>query len=175
MIGKKWETEGEGKHFHGLLGGCGENVIIEDGVRIFHPENVFLGNNVYIGHDTILKGYYAGKLIIGDNVWIGQQCFFHAGGGIVIANNVGIGPQVKMHAARHKISETREIPIVFSEIELRPIVIEEDVNLGIGCMIMGGVTIKRGTRVGTNAVVTKTYPEFSVLVGVPACPINKES
>lgn len=92
---KQWRSEGHGLEFEGRLAACGENAIIEDGVRIFHPENVYIGNNVYIGHDTILKGYYAGLMRIGNNVWIGQQCFFHAGGGLTIGNNVGIGPQVE--------------------------------------------------------------------------------
>lgn len=168
---KQWKSEGDGKAFIGRLGACGENVIIEDGVRIFHPENVYIGNNVYIGHDTILKGYYAGKLIIGDNTWIGQQCFIHAGGGITIGHNVGIGPQVKMHAARHAFPKSGQ-PILFSPIELRPIVIEDDVNLGIGCMIMGGIVVTQGTQVGANAVVTKSFPLNSVIAGVPAVKIR---
>lgn len=43
----------------------GENVIIENGVLIFHPENISIGDNVYIGHNTILKGYYINELLIG--------------------------------------------------------------------------------------------------------------
>lgn len=168
---KLWKSEGDGKNFKQKLAACGDNVIFEDGIRIFHPENVYLGSNIYIGHDTILKGYYAGKLIIGDNVWIGQQCFIHAGGGVIIGKNVGIGPQVKMHAARHKIANDNQ-PILFSPIELRPIIIEDDANLGIGCMIMGGITIAKGTRVGANAVVTKNFSPNSVIAGVPAVIIG---
>ncbi len=38
--------------------GGGENTVIEDGALIFHSENVTLGANVYVGHQTILKGYF---------------------------------------------------------------------------------------------------------------------
>ena len=164
---KLWRSEGNGLGCENRLAFRGENVIIEDGVRIFHPENVYIGNNVYIGHDTILKGYYAGILRIGDNVWIGQQCFLHAGGGLTIGRNVGIGPQVKMHAARHAPPEDGR-PLLFSPIELRPIVIEDDVNVGLGATVMGGVTVTAGCRIGAGAVVTKTFPPHSVVAGVPA-------
>lgn len=167
---KLWRSEGDGLNFEGRLAFRGENVIIEDGVRIFHPENVYIGDNVYIGHDAILKGYYAGVLRIGNNVWIGQQCFLHAGGGLTIGDNVGVGPQVKMHAARHAPTPQDGPPLLFSPIELRPIVIEDDVNIGLGATIMGGVTVTRGCRVGAGAVVTKTFPPHSVLTGIPAAP-----
>lgn len=170
---KNWRSEGSGSWRLNQLAACGENVILEDGVRIFHPENIYIGNNVYIGHDTILKGYYAGQLHIADNVWIGQQCFIHAGGGLDIGPNVGIGPQVKIHAARHTQPEPGQ-PILFAPIELRPIVIEEDVNIGLGAIIMGGVTLAKETRVGAGAVVTKNFPPGSVLIGVPAEIMSKK-
>ncbi|MBW6408572.1 acyltransferase [Clostridium weizhouense] len=80
---KKWNGEGKGIPNISKLKKCGENVIIEDGVRIFYPENIEIGDNVYIGHDTILKGYYNSSLIISNNVWIGQQCFIHGAGGLL--------------------------------------------------------------------------------------------
>ena len=45
---KQWKSEGKGEFTLSQLGGCGENVVIEDGVRIFHPENIYIGDNVYI-------------------------------------------------------------------------------------------------------------------------------
>ena len=35
----------------------GQGVIFEPGVLVFHPENIEIGDDVYIGHSTILKGY----------------------------------------------------------------------------------------------------------------------
>ncbi|MEC7641579.1 MAG: DapH/DapD/GlmU-related protein [Nitrospinota bacterium] len=164
---KKWKLEGSGLVDRPTIRKIGQDVIIEDGVRIFHPENLEIGNNVYIGHDTILRGYFKGETIIGDNTWIGQMCFLHAGGGIHIGKNVGIGPTVKMFAARH--SETGEdVALSFAPLDLQPITIEDGANIGIGAAIMGGVTISRGMTVGTNAVVTKNFPAYSVVAGVPA-------
>lgn len=161
---KKWRSEGTGFDFNNLKG-CGENVIIEDGVRIFHPERVIIGNNVYIGHDTIIKGYYKHDLIIGDNCWIGQMCFIHGAGGVRIGSNVGIGPGVKIHAAYHAANP--EQPILFNNLEFKEIIINDGCNLGIGSVILPGVTIGKNVRVGANAVVNKTLPDNVTAVGVP--------
>ena len=36
----------------------GPDCVFEAGVMVFHPENIRLGRNVYVGHQSILKGYY---------------------------------------------------------------------------------------------------------------------
>lgn len=172
MSFKQWMSEGKGEPNKELLKKCGSNVIIEDGVRIFHPENIEIGDNVYIGHDTIIKGYYNSILSIGSNTWIGQQCFIHGAGGVNIGNCVGIGPMVKIHAASHKELGI-DIPILFSGLEFSTISILDDCNIGIGAIIMAGVTIGKGCKIGANAVVNKDIPDYSVAVGVPARVIKK--
>lgn len=169
---KQWKSEGRGEPDKSKLKKCGENVIIEDGVRIFYPENIEIGDNVYIGHDTILKGYYNSVLTIGSNTWIGQRCFIHGAGGVTIGESVGIGPEVKIHGAKHKELGT-DTPILFSELEFLPIKVGDDCNLGIGSAILPGVEIGKGSKVGANAVVNKSVPEYSVAVGVPARVIKK--
>ena len=65
----------------------GNNVVFESGVLVFHPENMEIGDNVYVGHNSILKGYYRNVMLIGSGTWIGQQCFFHSAGGLTIGCN----------------------------------------------------------------------------------------
>ena len=145
----------------------GSETVLEEGVLLFHPENISIYDNVYIGHNTILKGYYKNELIIGEGTWIGQQCFFHSAGGIKIGKNVGIGPGVKILTSYHKDTDTT-IPILHEELEFKPVIIEDDADLGVNSVIMPGVTIKKGTQVGAGAVVTKDFPEYSIIAGVPA-------
>lgn len=165
---KKWKSEGDGTFSYDELGSCGEHVIIEDGVRIFHPENVHLGDNVYIGHDTIIKGYYKDTLRIASNSWIGQQCFIHGAGGVEINEFAGIGPAVRMLASFHIDPDDVDEAIVFSPLVSSPIIIEKNCNIGIGATILGGVTIGANSKIGANALVNKTIPPYSIAVGVPA-------
>ena len=145
----------------------GEGVVFEEGVLVFHPENIEIGKHVYIGHYTLLKGYYRNKMVIGDDTWIGQQCFFHSAGGIFIGKSVGIGPGVKIITSFHE-EEGRNTPILHSRLEFAPVRIEDDCDIGVGAIILPGVTIERGVQVGAGAVVSKDLPSYAVAAGMPA-------
>lgn len=145
----------------------GKNVIFEAGVMVFHPQNIRLGNNVYVGHQTILKGYHKNDMVIGENTWIGQQCFFHSAGGITIGRNVGIGPGVKILTSYHE-EEGIEFSILTSRLAFSAVTIEDDCDLGVGTIVLPGVHIGRGVQVGAGAVVTKDIPAYAVVAGVPA-------
>jgi acetyltransferase-like isoleucine patch superfamily enzyme len=47
------------------------------------------------------------------------------------------------------------------------IVLEDDVWIGYGSMILSGVTIGQGSVVGANTVVSKDIPPYSIVVGNP--------
>lgn len=160
-------SHGSGEFLPEQLAQLGPDCVLEPGVLIFHPENVALGANVYVGHQTILKGYYKNKLIIGDETWIGQQCFFHAGGGIQIGRRVGIGPGVKILTSFHR-EAGREIAIYNAPVEFQPVVIEDDADIGVGAILLPGVTVGKGAQVGAGSVVTQDVAAYQVVVGNPA-------
>jgi acetyltransferase-like isoleucine patch superfamily enzyme len=162
-----YRTHGTGEIQLDQFAQLGSNVIFERGVLVFHPENIFIGNNVYIGHYSILKGYYQGQMTIGENTWIGQNCFFHSAGGLTIGQNVGIGPCVKIITSYHA-EEGIDVPILFSRIEMAAVTLEDDCDIGVGATILPGVTIGRGSQIGAGAVVTRDVPPYAVAAGVPA-------
>jgi acetyltransferase-like isoleucine patch superfamily enzyme len=145
----------------------GTNVIFEPGSMVFHAPQISLGNNVYVGHYAILKGYYRNEMVVGDNVWIGQQCFLHSAGGLTIGNNVGIGPGVRIHTARHE-ELGRSVPILAAPTEPAAVTIEDDADLGIGSIILPGVRVGRGAQIGAGAVVAEDVPAYAIAAGVPA-------
>jgi acetyltransferase-like isoleucine patch superfamily enzyme len=167
VSGARHRSHGSGAFRPEELRALGPDCVLEPGVLVFHPENVSLGRNVYVGHQTILKGYYRNELRIGDEAWIGQQCFFHAAGGITIGARVGVGPGVKVLTSQHA-EAGRETPVLFSPIEAAPVVIEDDADVGVGAIVLPGVTIGRGAIVGAGAVVTRDLPAYAVAVGSPA-------
>ena len=169
---KPYRSHGSGIFAPEQFKQLGQNVIFEEGVLIFHPENIRLGSNIYIGHQTILKGYYMNEMVIGDNTWIGQCCFFHSAGGLHIGQNVGIAPHVKIITSYHE-EEGKHVPILFSRIAMAETVVEDDCDLGIGSIILPGVRVCRGSQVGAGAVVTKDVEPYSVMAGVPARLLRK--
>ena len=54
-----------------------------------------------------------------------------------------------------------------------PVVIEDDVWCGANVTILKGVTIGHGSIVAAGAVVTKSFPPYSIIGGVPAKLIKK--
>lgn len=48
------------------------------------------------------------------------------------------------------------------------IVVEDDVWIGNGAMISGGVILHKGCVVGMGSIVTKDVPEYAVVAGCPA-------
>ena len=145
----------------------GADCVFETGVLVFHPENISLGRNVYVGHYTILKGYYQNHLSIGDETWIGQQCFMHSGGGLTIGARVGVGPGVKILTSAHE-EAGRDVPILFAPVATAPVHIADGADIGMGAIILPGVTVGRGALVGAGAVVTRDVPEYAVVAGSPA-------
>lgn len=48
------------------------------------------------------------------------------------------------------------------------IVIEDDVWIGRSVMIMLGKTVKRGSIIAAGCVLTKDFPEYSIIEGIPS-------
>ena len=160
-------SHGDGHFDNGDFKLLGKNVVIEKGVLVFHPESITIGDNVYVGHQTILKAYFKGKMEIGEGSWIGQQCFFHSAGDIVIGKAVGIGPGVKIITSHHEDVNITE-PVLYQDLKFKAVIIGDGADLGVGSIILPGVKIGKGAIIGAGAVVNADVPDFAVAVGVTA-------
>jgi len=165
--GMRHRSHGTGELKPELLGSCGADCVFERDVLVFHPENVHLGRNVYVGHRTILKGYYQNEMRIGDETWIGQMCFLHSAGGIQIGARVGIGVNVTILTSEHK-ELGRAVPPLSSEVRTAPVVVEDEVNIGVGSIVLPGVRIGRGAKIGAGSVVTHDVEPYAIVAGTPA-------
>lgn len=170
---KDWFSHGTGEIDLARFRQLGRNVVFERGVMVFHPENIEIGDNVYIGHNTMLKGYYRNLMRIGSNTWIGQNCYLHSGGGITIGDYVGLGPGVQILTLSHKLDDDVETPIIAREQDYLPVVIEDNCDVGVGTIILPGVTLGTGSMIGAGSVVTRNVEPYSVVAGNPAKLIRK--
>ena len=169
---KYYKSHGDGKFSLSDFRSHGENIIFENGVLIFHPENITLGSNIYVGHNTIIKGYYKNKIEIHDNTWIGQCCFFHGAGGIIIGKAIGVGPFVKIITSNH-MDENLSKPILYNEVEFKKVILKDGCDIGVGSVILPGVTIGEGAIIGAGSVVTKNIPTNEIWAGNPAHYLRK--
>ncbi len=165
------KSHGTGKFKPSDFRRLGKGVVFEKGVLVFHPENIELGDNVYIGHYAILKGYHKNLMIIGDHTWIGPQSFLHSAGGIRIGKAVGIGPRVIILTSEHEASN-RDLPVYFTPLKFAEVVLEDGCDIGAGAIILPGVRIGEGAIIGAGAVVTSDIPPYEIWAGVPARKIG---
>ncbi len=162
-----FRSRGDGYQWKGLLSNEGAHTVFERGVRIFHPENVSVGENGFIGHGAIIDGYYKGHVIVGDGSWIGAFTFLHGAGGLDIGKAVGIGPRVTILTSEHDLAR-RDIPVLHAEVVFKPVSISDGADLGAASVIVPGVSIGQGAVVGAGAVVTRDVPAYTVVAGNPA-------
>lgn len=116
----------------------------------------------------IREGEY---VTIGDHCLINHNNLIQAGksinGYISIGNYVHTGANVMMIAFNHGFN-SRDIPVIKQDYIDAPIIIEDDVWIGGGSIILAGVTIGKGAIIAAGAVVNKNVPPYSIVGGVPA-------
>jgi len=101
---------------------------------------------------------------IGRHVFINQNCTFYDLGGLDIAEDVMIGPNVSLITSGHPLAPSQRHMAVTAS----AIVIERNVWIAAGAIVIGGVTIGENSVVGAGAVVTKDVPPNSLVGGNPA-------
>ena len=143
----------------------------------FFCKRLFLkyGRNV-----SISKGSFFSfrNIVLGDNVFIGKGAYFSTiiKSGIVIGDKVMFGPNVSLIGGNHNI---KQVGSYMYDVENKnddddlPIIIERDVWIGANVVILKGVTIGEGSVVAAGAVVLKSVPSYSIVVGNPGKVLRK--
>lgn len=116
--------------------------------------------------------YHPDKLSMGRGVAITVGCQLNAGGGITIGDNTMIGPGSMIWSQNHRYQDP-EVPVAEQGYERAPVVIQENVWVGAGCIILPGVHLARGTVVAAGSIVTKSTEPYSVVAGNVARQVGK--
>lgn len=112
---------------------------------------------------------YKNNFSFGRNVYVGRRCHFASN--LVCGDDVLIASNVSFVGGDHKI-----LPgVLFVESgrdELKTTVVEDNVWIGHGAIIIHGVRIKTGSVVAAGAVVTKDVEASTIVGGNPASRIR---
>jgi len=148
----------------------GKHVFLGDGVTIFDRTggaSVVIGDEVYINKNTIIELGKGGSLSIGDCTTIQPNCQISAyAGTIKIGVDVQIAPNCAFYPYDHGMSPDKPMntqPLLSKG----GIVVEDDVWLGYGVIVLDGVRIGKGAVIGAGSVVNQDIPSGAIAVGVP--------
>lgn len=120
-------------------------------------------------HSTVIfrQGY---NIEIGESCLINHNNVLQAGkvdGKIKIGNYVHTGANVMIIAFNHAF-DTRKIPTIKQDYYDADVIIEDDVWVGGGSIVLPGVIVGRGAIIAAGSVVNKDVPAYAIVGGVPA-------
>jgi virginiamycin A acetyltransferase len=130
---------------------------------------LFVGANVMI--DSFVKIKFvggSGDISIGDNTFINSGCVLYSGNGIVIGKNVLIAANCTFAPVNHEYRSKDKTIIEQRFKESKGgIIIEDDVWIGAGVIILDGAHIKKGSVIGAASIVGIATEEYGVYFGNP--------
>lgn len=125
-------------------------------VRVFFHRlrGVKIGKNVLIGLDVMIDDDAPERVKIEDNVFLTAGCMLltHQRDLSLYGTDKWVG----------------DMPFKTGKI-----LIKDGAHIGIGSIIMPGITIGRGAIIGAGSVVTRDIPDYCIAVGVPAKVIKE--
>lgn len=165
----------------------GENSVLYGEAEIIN--NLGDKKRIKIDHDSHIRGQlltfgHGGNISIGDYCYVGRNTYIWSGQEIEIGNRVLISHNcnvfdndthpmdaIKRHEQFKKIITDGQPKNI--NLNDKKTIIEDDVLIGAGAIILKGVRIGKGAIIGAGSVVTKNIEPFTVVAGNPAVFIKK--
>jgi len=143
--------------------------LLENAYKIDRATTIWQNSNIYptakIGKGCSIGQFceIGNNVVIGNNVRIGAFTFIPEG--VVIESNVFIAPRVSFSNDKHPPSRRDK---------WGRILVKDGAVIGMGAIILPGVTIGEGAVIGAGSVVTKDVAPGDVVYGTAAYPHGKK-
>lgn len=146
---------------------------------LMSKSNITFGKTSTFGRGTVF--YAPNQMVIGENVYIGKYCSLETdieiGNDVLLGNNVGLIGKYD-HDFSYIGKSIKDSPWIgdddyqFKGKGLK-IIIENDVWIGYGSIIVSGVHIGRGAIVAAGSVVLKDVEPYIIVAGNPARVVSR--
>jgi len=113
----------------------------------------------------------AGKILVRRGAYINRYTMLDAHQRIEIGRDCMIGPHCYLTDGDHGVRIGQ--PMARQPMTVKPVILEDEVWLGAGAIVLKGARIGKGAVVGAGSVVTSDIGAFSIAVGVPARVIGQ--
>ena len=153
----------------------GFNTTIYPTAKLIEPENLSIGDESIIADFCFI--YAVGKGInIGNFCHITEHCIIQAGGLVNIGDFSALGPRTTILAASDDYEGNGLIGLKvlgnYRNTQFKDVIIGRHAHIGMGSIIMPGVTLGDGCSIGAGSLVTKSMPEWTICYGSPCKPIK---
>jgi acetyltransferase-like isoleucine patch superfamily enzyme len=170
------------QYYRRILNRFGSGATLYRPAVLSNPRFLSVGDRTMIGrsaHIELIPEYasvhYSPKVEIGNDVYIGPNLYMVCIGSITIGDGSVLSEHVFLHDSNHGFDPARGLIMQQELVGPGNIVIGRNCFLGFRSAIMPGVTLGDHCIVGVNAVVTKSFPAYSMVAGVPAVVIKRYS
>jgi acetyltransferase-like isoleucine patch superfamily enzyme len=162
----------------GRFASWGPGSQLEPPSKLVSPHLVSVGKGAHICEHAWLnakddRGDGKPTLRIGDSAYIGRFAHINAWRDVTIEDDVLIADRVFVSDCGHQYADP-DLPIARQpDPFVGPVRLMRGCWIGVGAVILPGVTVGRNAVVAANAVVARDVPDRAVVGGVPARLIKR--
>ena len=147
----------------------GIDLYVDKTSRINHPLDIEIGNHVAID----IGVYISTSASIGDYVHIAPYTCIIGGkdSKLIMYDFSGISAGSKILCGSDDFTQglmNPQVPVKYRSPKITTVTFERFSCVGVNSIVMPGVTLKEGSVVGSNSVLTKDTEPWTIYVGSPA-------
>ncbi len=133
------------------------------------------GARIIVGDASVIDSFVkikpaggTGDVIIGARVMLNSGCVIYTGNGVTIGNDTLIAANCVFASVNHAYEKKS---MLVREQRFQPskggIVVEDDVWIGAGCVLLDGARLRKGCVIGAMSLVRGEVPSYSINAGNP--------
>jgi len=169
-------------YYRHIFANFGRGTVLRRPKHLSNAGSIRIGDRTLIGalaHIELIAKYagvrFSPKVEIGNDVYIGPNLYLVCVGNLTIGDGAVLSEYVYLHDSNHGFDPECGPIMQQRLVHGGDITIGRNCFLGFRVAIMPGVTLGDHCVVATGAVVTKSFPSYSMIAGVPAVLIKKYS
>jgi len=158
---KRWRQKRHEKLFEHVGPDC-----VFDAEFLEIKGHVVLGARCQVANDVLMRTHKRGKIVVGDDVYLGDHVMIASNDYVEIGANSRIDPYCVLRDMNHSFRGT-DVHWRLTPHQAEPIRVGENCFIGAHSYIMPGVTLGKGSVILPRSIVSKDVGENEIWAGTP--------
>jgi dTDP-4-amino-4,6-dideoxy-D-glucose acyltransferase len=156
----------------------GKGVSLSDKASIYNPGKIEIGDNSRIDDFCVLSAGEGG-ICIGRHVHVAVYVSLIGAGRIELQDFANLSSRVSIYSSNDDYTgdfmTNPTVPASCTNVMSAPVTVGRHVIIGVGSVILPGVTLHEGAGVGSLSLVKRDCEAYGMYAGVPATRIGARS